>query len=432
MRAARVAIADVLRIEAKFTRYRDDSVTAAINRAAGGSPVAIDAETAALLRYADRCHRLSGARFDLTSGVLRRAWDFRRRPPLVPTDDEIAAARELVGWERVEWDDAFASGCRARGMELDFGGIGKEYAADRAATICVDHGIAHGLVNLGGDVRVIGTQPDGAPWRIGIRHPRSADAVLATVELSDGAVATSGDYERYFEVERTPLLSRARCTHRRACRPLAIGQRDGAAGDPGGHLRDDRDAACARCGIVPHQAGRALRDGGPIRCAERERAVRERVMNTMHRAHGVLAPVVTPFTADLRPDAARLVRHCRWLLEHDVGLAVFGTNSEANSLSVPEKLALLDVLREFRHTAGPDDAGHRLLRVPRHRRVDAACRGPRVRGCSDAAAVLLQDGHRRRVVRELRRSDRARRQRAFAHLPLSHPAGVAGRRSVSR
>jgi FAD:protein FMN transferase len=104
----------------------------------------------------------------------------------------------LIGWERVEWNDHSIRLPRS-GMELDFGGIGKEYAADRAASICSDHGIRHGLVNLGGDVRVIGAQPDGAPWRIGIRHPRSADAVLATVEVSDGAVATSGDYERYFE-----------------------------------------------------------------------------------------------------------------------------------------------------------------------------------------------------------------------------------------
>lgn len=198
-RVAKVAIADVLRIEAKFSRYRDDSVTSAINRAAGGAPVAIDGETAALLRYADRCHTLSEGRFDLTSGVLRRAWDFRRRPPLIPTDGELAAARELIGWERVEWDDAHVR-LPVRGMELDFGGVGKEYAADRAATICADHGIAHGLVNLGGDVRVIGAQPDGAAWRVGIRHPRRDDAVTGSVEMRAGAVATSGDYERYFEI----------------------------------------------------------------------------------------------------------------------------------------------------------------------------------------------------------------------------------------
>jgi thiamine biosynthesis lipoprotein len=198
-RAADAAIADVLRIEAKYSRYRDDSVTAAINRCAGRGPVAIDPETAALLRYADRCHALSGGRFDLTSGVLRHVWRFGRRPPSIPADADIDAARARIGWTRVEWDDA-----RIRlpdaGMELDFGGIGKEYAADRAAAICAEHGIEHGLVNLGGDVRVIGARVDGMPWRVGIRHPRIANAVIGTVDVLAGAVATSGDYQRYFEI----------------------------------------------------------------------------------------------------------------------------------------------------------------------------------------------------------------------------------------
>jgi thiamine biosynthesis lipoprotein len=196
---ARVAIADVLRIEAKFSRYRDNSVTTTINRAAGEAPVSIDAETVALLRYADRCHQLSNGAFDISSGVLRRAWDFRRRPPRVPASEEIEAALALVGWNRVEWNDAQVR-LPERGMELDFGGIGKEYAADRAATICADQGVRGGLANLGGDVRVIGPQPDGTPWRVGIRHPRIHDAVIGTVELRDGAVATSGDYERYFDI----------------------------------------------------------------------------------------------------------------------------------------------------------------------------------------------------------------------------------------
>ena len=199
-RAARAAIADVLRIEAKYTRYCDTSVTSAINRNAGGAAVAIDAETVALLRYADRCHASSEGRFDLTSGVLRRVWDFKRRPPRVPADAEIAAMLERVGWSHVEWDEHSIRLPRA-GMELDFGGIGKEYAADRAGAILREHGIAHALVNLAGDVRVIGGRPDGSPWRVGIQHPREPGGVVATVELADGAVATSGDYERYFEVD---------------------------------------------------------------------------------------------------------------------------------------------------------------------------------------------------------------------------------------
>ena len=86
-------------------------------------------------------------------------------------------------------------------MEIDFGGIGKEYAADRAATILQEAGIAHALVNLAGDVRAIGPQPDGTPWRVAIRHPRRENAVIASVELAGGAVATSGDYERYFDLD---------------------------------------------------------------------------------------------------------------------------------------------------------------------------------------------------------------------------------------
>ena len=199
-RAASAAIADVRRTEAKYSRYREDSVTSAINRAAGGGPVAIDAETASLLRYADRCHALSDGRFDITSGVLRRAWDFKRRPPRIPSPAEIAAARALIGWQRVEWNDGEVRLPRA-GMEVDFGGIGKEYAADRVAAILRDAGIAHALVNLGGDVRAIGPRADGTPWRVGIRHPRDDDAVIATMLLDDEAVATSGDYERYFEVD---------------------------------------------------------------------------------------------------------------------------------------------------------------------------------------------------------------------------------------
>ncbi len=110
-----------------------------------------------------------------------------------------SAALPLIGWADVEWTGRTIRLPRA-GMEIDFGGIGKEYAADRMATICVEHGVAHGLVNLGGDVRAIGAQSNGAPWRVGIKHPREAGKTIASVELVDGAVATSGDYERFFEI----------------------------------------------------------------------------------------------------------------------------------------------------------------------------------------------------------------------------------------
>jgi thiamine biosynthesis lipoprotein len=193
---AQCAIDEVRRIEAKYSRYRDDSVVAAINRGAGAAPVPIDAETQALLGYADALWRDSGGRFDATSGVLRRAWDFRRG--IVPDDAALDALRPLIGWQDVVRDGTTVRLPRP-GMELDFGGFGKEYAADRAAEALRAAGGRHGFVDLGGDIRAIGPQPDGAPWSIAIQDPRDPGGTVATFSLADGAVCTSGDYERFFE-----------------------------------------------------------------------------------------------------------------------------------------------------------------------------------------------------------------------------------------
>jgi thiamine biosynthesis lipoprotein len=196
-RWATAAIDEVHRIEVKYSRYRDDSVTTAINRAAGGAPVAVDDETAALLGFGARLHEQSGGLFDLTSGVLRRAWDFKAAR--LPQPHEVEALLPLVGWQRVEWDGRELRLPHA-GMEIDFGGIGKEYAADRAAARIEALGARHGLVNLGGDVRIIGPQPDGSAWTVGVQDPRGeAGTAIASLAVPAGAMATSGDYERYFE-----------------------------------------------------------------------------------------------------------------------------------------------------------------------------------------------------------------------------------------
>lgn len=195
--AARRAIDEVARIEAKYSRYRPDTVVSRLNAHAGGEPVAVDGETERLLDYADTCWRESGGLFDATSGVLRRAWRFDRDH--VPTEDELAPLLTLVGWDRVERSPGFAR-LPVPGMELDFGGFGKEYAVDRAAAKLREAGIASAVVNLAGDVAVIGAQPDGSPWRVGIRHPREGGGIIAALPLTDAALATSGDYERFIEV----------------------------------------------------------------------------------------------------------------------------------------------------------------------------------------------------------------------------------------
>jgi thiamine biosynthesis lipoprotein len=158
----------------------------------------VDAETAALLRFADQLYRESGGLFDISSGVLRRAWDFKSAR--LPSPDRLREALALVGWAQVELEERSVRLPRI-GMELDFGGFGKEYAADRAASLLIDAGFAHGYVNLGGDIRLLGPTPEGDPWRLGIAHPRQPGAVAMGVEVATGALATSGDYERYFELD---------------------------------------------------------------------------------------------------------------------------------------------------------------------------------------------------------------------------------------
>lgn len=195
---AQRAIGEVRRIELKYSRYRADSIVGRINLAAGAAPVECDDETSSLLEYAGTLYESSGGLFDITSGVLRRAWDFRNAR--LPSGAALDAARSLVGWEHVEREGKTVRLARA-GMEIDFGGFGKEYAADRAATLLLEAGCRHGFVNLGGDLRAFGPQPDGSAWRFGIQHPRRTDQAIASLEVVQGGLATSGDYERYFDLD---------------------------------------------------------------------------------------------------------------------------------------------------------------------------------------------------------------------------------------
>ena len=193
-RASNLVIADVERLEALYSRYRDTSFLSKINRvAATGGSIAVDAETAQLLNYAQTCHAQSEGRFDITSGILRRAWRFDRDEP--PDPALVDGLLDRVGWRRLVWDPPVLSFPLA-GMEIDFGGIVKEYAVDRAATICRNAGVQSAVINLGGDLRVVGPRGDGSPWKVGIRHPRQKDGIVESVLMREGAMASSGDYER--------------------------------------------------------------------------------------------------------------------------------------------------------------------------------------------------------------------------------------------
>jgi thiamine biosynthesis lipoprotein len=187
-----LAAGEAARIEAKFSRYRRGNIIDAINTAEGRT-VTVDDETARLLDYAAQLFELSDGKFDVTSGVLRRVWRFDGSDR-VPSRKTVAALRPIVGWDKVQWQAPHIT--LAPGMEVDLGGIGKEYAVDRAGAL-VRSLSTHCLVNFGGDLLALGPQADGESWRVGIESVRESATAARHIELSIGALATSGDARRY-------------------------------------------------------------------------------------------------------------------------------------------------------------------------------------------------------------------------------------------
>ena len=186
--------AEAWRIERKYSRYRIDSVVHSINENAGATTV-VDDECANLLDFAATLTRLSEGAFDITSGVLRKAWTFDGGDH-VPAQAQIDTLLASVGWHRVEWQRPMLK--LQQGMQIDLGGIGKEYAVD-AAALQVEK-IAPGLsclINFGGDVAVRNVRQDGKPWRVGIENHARMGAAERVIQLSHGALATSGDSRRF-------------------------------------------------------------------------------------------------------------------------------------------------------------------------------------------------------------------------------------------
>ncbi|MGE5175960.1 MAG: FAD:protein FMN transferase [Hyphomicrobiales bacterium] len=193
-RAIRIAADEAWRIETKFSRYRSGNVVDRINHA-DGAPIAVDEETALLLDYAATCTEVSEGRFDITSGALRRVWTFDGGSR-IPSDGEIAAVLRHVGWHRVTWKDRVLT--MPAGMEIDLGGIGKEYAVDRASTLIAASTDRPHLINFGGDLVASGPRRGGRPWLVGVDDPdRTGAAALYRVELMQGGLATTGDARRF-------------------------------------------------------------------------------------------------------------------------------------------------------------------------------------------------------------------------------------------
>ncbi|MCH9695566.1 MAG: FAD:protein FMN transferase [Gammaproteobacteria bacterium] len=186
-----IATREAWRIEDKFSRYLGDNVTARINEA-DGKPVSVDAETAQLLDFANTLYELSDGLFDITSGILRKAWRFDGSDK-VPQQSEIDVLLENVGWNKVEWANSKIH--MPAGMEIDLGGIGKEYAVDRAAELLRNLDATPCLINFGGDLAVTAAPKLRESWRVGIESP--SGAAERQIDLQSGAIATSGDTRRF-------------------------------------------------------------------------------------------------------------------------------------------------------------------------------------------------------------------------------------------
>ncbi len=194
-RIIRQLAAEVRRLEQKYSRYQSNSLVTEINYSAGNKlGIKIDTETKALFDHALSCFEQSKGMFDITAGVLNRIWDFQSAR--VPAQVEIDQLLPMIGFNKLNWRKSRLM--MPANMEIDFGGIVKEYAADAAAKLARRLGVEHGLVNLGGDFAVIGSQLENRPWTVGVVNPKDPDNLMAKIDLVDGGLASSGDYERSF------------------------------------------------------------------------------------------------------------------------------------------------------------------------------------------------------------------------------------------
>jgi thiamine biosynthesis lipoprotein len=193
--AVDAAFAEMVRLDHLLSSYIQDSEVSRLSQSASGG--AVSAETAAVIGLGLEVARRSGGAFDLTLGRLKALWGIDRENPVVPDRQAITAALAGIGPNALTLNGRQLNKHDAE-LQIDLGGIAKGYAVDRAIAVLREHGIASAAVNAGGDMYLLGQRPE-RPWRVGIQQPRQKDAVLETVQVSDRAVVTSGDYERFFE-----------------------------------------------------------------------------------------------------------------------------------------------------------------------------------------------------------------------------------------
>lgn len=192
-------IEEIRRIEKLLTTFADDSETNQVNKNAGIKPVAVSRETFNLVQRSIKISEVTQGAFDITYGSIdKRLWNFDQHMTALPDRETAKKMVRLINFRNVILDENECSiFLREEGMRIGFGGIGKGYAADRAKIVMKQMGVESGVVNASGDLSAWGLQPNGRPWTVGIVNPDAKHEVFSYMEISDMAVATSGNYEKF-------------------------------------------------------------------------------------------------------------------------------------------------------------------------------------------------------------------------------------------
>jgi thiamine biosynthesis lipoprotein len=192
------AVAEISRIENLISSWDNTSQTSEINRNAGIKPVKVDKELFDLIERAIGISKLTDGAFDISYASMDRIWKFDGSMAKIPSKEEITASVEKVGYQNIVLDKMNSTiFLKLEGMKIGFGAIGKGYAADMAKNLLISKGVPSGIINASGDMNTWGKQPNGNEWKVAITNPMDKNKVFALLPITNGAVVTSGNYEKY-------------------------------------------------------------------------------------------------------------------------------------------------------------------------------------------------------------------------------------------
>jgi thiamine biosynthesis lipoprotein len=197
-----IAIDEISRIERIISSWDSNSQTSLINSNAGLQPVIVDLELFDLIERSVSISKLTDGAFDISYASMDNIWKFDGSMKTMPSEEVVKHSVAKVGFENIILEKSSRTVfLKMKGMKIGFGAIGKGYAADRAKKLLKDQGVLAGIINASGDMNTWGTQVDGSDWKVGIKNPLNKNKIFATMPVSNGAVVTSGNYEKYVQLD---------------------------------------------------------------------------------------------------------------------------------------------------------------------------------------------------------------------------------------